>query len=158
MYNKDIAGNDLQTIISQAIDDMKRESPGPFDLANLNLAELERRTGISRGKLRRLQKNAFSVKPHGNTGRQAPSRIIDGFTGVINRLLADGVTNSVVLLERLQAVGVYRKSFNRKELCKRSQASYSAKKTGRCPTGKSRPPVFNRSRGILSDGLGIYYR
>ena len=105
MYNKDIAGNDLQTIISQAIDDMKRESPGPFDLANLNLAELERRTGISRGKLRRLQKNAFSVKPHGNTGRQAPSRIIDGFTGVINRLLADGVTNSVVLLERLQAVG-----------------------------------------------------
>ena len=105
VYNKDIAGNDLQTIISQAIDDMKRESPGPFDLANLNLAELERRTGISRGKLRRLQKNAFSVKPHGNTGRQAPSRIIDGFTGVINRLLADGVTNSVVLLERLQAVG-----------------------------------------------------
>ena len=37
VYNKDIAGNDLQTIISQAIDDMKRESPGPFDLANLNL-------------------------------------------------------------------------------------------------------------------------
>ena len=105
MYNKDIAGNDLQTIISQAIDDMKQKSADSFDIAHINLAELERRTGISRGKLRGLQKNGFHVKEHGNTGRKPKSLIMDGFTGVIDRLLRDGITNSVVLLERLQAVG-----------------------------------------------------
>ena len=36
----------------------------------VNLAELGRRTGLSRKTLRNLQKNGFVVKPHGNTGRQ----------------------------------------------------------------------------------------
>ena len=56
MYNKDIAGNDLQTIITQALEDMKHElgvtSDTTTDMIHINLAELERRTGISRGKLR----------------------------------------------------------------------------------------------------------
>ena len=39
VYNKDIAGNDLQTIITQAIEDMKHEMNGAFDPASVNLAE-----------------------------------------------------------------------------------------------------------------------
>jgi len=46
-------------IIAQAIEEMKAEWGDTFSLEQVNLAELERRTGISRGKLRRLKKNGF---------------------------------------------------------------------------------------------------
>lgn len=46
--------NDLKRTITQALDEMKKEQGDTFDLKDINLAELERRTGISRAKLRRL--------------------------------------------------------------------------------------------------------
>lgn len=61
---EEIKSNDLENIISQALKEMKSE-PGS---RQVNLAELERRTGISRAKLRRLQRNDFILKPHGLTG------------------------------------------------------------------------------------------
>ena len=109
MYNKDIAGNDLQTIITQALEDMKHElgvtSDTTTDMIHINLAELERRTGISRGKLRGLQKNGFQVKDHGNKGRKASSVILEGYTGVIDYKLRNNVTNSVVILDELKKIG-----------------------------------------------------
>ena len=45
--------NDLQEILTQALNEMKEESGEKFNINKVNLAELERRTGISRGKLRR---------------------------------------------------------------------------------------------------------
>lgn len=105
MNNKDIAGNDLQTIITQALGDMKHELGTGFDINHINLADLQRRTGVSRGKLRGLQKNGFRVKEHGNKGRKAASVFMDGYTGVIDNLLKSDVTNSSVCLERLQEVG-----------------------------------------------------
>ena len=57
--------NDLQEILTQALNEMKEESGEKFNINKVNLAELERRTGISRGKLRRLKANKFVVKPHG---------------------------------------------------------------------------------------------
>ena len=75
--NKQI-GNDLCTeIISQAIDEMKAIQGDSFSLDKVNLAELERRTGISRARLRRLKQNNFQPMPHGNKGRKAhsPDRI-----------------------------------------------------------------------------------
>ena len=51
--------NDLTVIITQALNEMKMELGDKFDLSKINLAELERRTGISRGKLRRLKSNGF---------------------------------------------------------------------------------------------------
>ena len=109
MYNKDIAGNDLQTIITQALEDMKHElgvtSDTTADMIHINLAELERRTGISRGKLRGLQKNGFQVKDHGNKGRKASSVILEGYTGVIDYKLRNNVTNSVVILDELKKIG-----------------------------------------------------
>ena len=61
--------NDLQSILSQAIAELKQEQGDKFDPAKIKLAELERRTGITRGKLRRYQKDGFIIKPHGNVGR-----------------------------------------------------------------------------------------
>jgi hypothetical protein len=46
--------NDLTEIIAQALNEMKRDLGDRFDPSNVNLAELGRRTGISRAKLRRI--------------------------------------------------------------------------------------------------------
>ena len=91
MHKKDI-GNDLQEILSQAISQMKVEQGEKFDLQHINLAELERRTGITRAKLRRYKADGFIIKPHGNTGRKAETTVLSGFTGVIDDLLRRNVT------------------------------------------------------------------
>ena len=50
---------------------MKHEQGKNFSLDKTNLAELQRRTGISRAKLRRRKKNDFALKPRGQQGRKA---------------------------------------------------------------------------------------
>ena len=97
--------NDLQSIITQAIEEMKSEQGSTFDLNRINLAELGRRTGLSRAQLRRLKKNDFRVTPHALTGRKANTTIISGYSGVIDDLLQKNVTNSEVILERIQEMG-----------------------------------------------------
>ena len=47
--------NDLTEIIAQTLSEMKMEQGEKFDPDKVNLAELERRTGISRAKLRRIK-------------------------------------------------------------------------------------------------------
>ena len=100
------SGNDLRIeIITQAIDAMKVAQGDSFSLENINLAELERRTGITRARLRKLKKDNFQPKPHGNKGRKAENTILSGFTSVIDNMLMAGVENSVVILEQLEDVG-----------------------------------------------------
>ena len=53
--------NDLQTIITQVIEEMKSEQGDKFDINRINLAEMERRTGMTRAQLRRLKKNDFQI-------------------------------------------------------------------------------------------------
>lgn len=105
MYNKDISSNDLQDIISQAIEKMKLEEGPNFDLDKINLADLERRTGITRSRLRTLKKHGFVVKPHGNTGHKNEKTVLSGFTGVLDNLLRSNIINSSLCLERLQDLG-----------------------------------------------------
>lgn len=97
--------NDLQTIITQVIKEMKSEQGDKFDLCKINLAELERRTGLTRAQVKRLKKNGFQIIPHALTGRKADATIISGYTGVINDLLKKGVSNSEVILERIREHG-----------------------------------------------------
>ena len=91
--------------ITQALEEMKAEAGDEYSLEKINLAELERRSGVSRQRLRRLKKNHFEFLPHGNTGKVSPRRGLEGFTGILDTLLRSGVTNSTVCLERLQAAG-----------------------------------------------------
>lgn len=60
---KEIKSNGLENIISQAIEEMKSEQGINFSLEKINLAELERRTGISRAKLRRLKEMVLYSNP-----------------------------------------------------------------------------------------------
>ena len=63
---KELYGNGYVPSIAQAIEEMKAEQGESFSPERINLAELERRTGISRGKLRRLKQNGFRGIPKGS--------------------------------------------------------------------------------------------
>lgn len=54
-------------------------------ITKVNLADLERRTGISRKRLRKLKKNGFVVNPHGLSGRKKGRQSLLG----LNVLLTD---------------------------------------------------------------------
>ena len=97
--------NDLQATISQAIQEMKKEAGDAFDLDRINLAELQRRTGISRKRLRNLKKNGFVVKQHGLSGIKRNHTVLSGYTDIIDALLRKGVTNSSAIKDRLVDAG-----------------------------------------------------
>lgn len=104
MNNK--SGNDLCIeIITQAIDAMKAAQGDSFSLEKINLAELERRTGVTRARLRKLKKDNFQLMPHGNKGRKAETTVLSGFTSVVDNMLMAGVDNSAVIFDQLDDLG-----------------------------------------------------
>ena len=97
--------NDLTEILTQVLNEIKDELGDKFDLEKINLAEVERRSGISRAKLRLIKQNGFVIKPHGLTGRHPAVTLLTGFTGIIDTLLGKGVTNSATIFDRLKENG-----------------------------------------------------
>ncbi len=97
--------NDLQTTISHALHEMEVEAGKKLDPKDVNLAELGRRTGISRKRLRKLKEQGFEVKPHASLGRRSLTTKISRFTGTIDGLLKNGVSNSQVIFERIKEEG-----------------------------------------------------
>lgn len=91
--------------VAKAIEEIMAEQGEKFSLAKINLAELERRTGISRAKLRRLKENDFVEVPHAAKGRKADTTLLSGYTGVLDGLFQSGVVNSAVCLARLKDNG-----------------------------------------------------
>ena len=85
--------NDLQLTITHALKEMEQEAGDRFDIQKINLADLGRRTGISRKRLRNIQKNGFVVKPHALRGTRKEKTVLSGFTGIIDAQLKKGVTN-----------------------------------------------------------------
>lgn len=73
-----------------------------FSLEQINLAELERHTGVSRGKLHRLKKNCFQDSRRNGDSRKHKITKLTGYSGIIDTLLKQGVSNSTVILNRLQ--------------------------------------------------------
>ena len=90
MDMKGIKSSGFPPIIAQAIAEME-EAYGEFSsLDQINLAELERRTGLSRSKLRRLKANGFQetlcVKP-----QPKKEHILDGYSSVLDAMLRNGI-------------------------------------------------------------------
>ena len=102
---KEILSNGSANSIAQAIEEMKAEQGESFSLENINLAELARRSGVSRGKLRRLKRNGFQDLPRATKGRKHTVTKLSGYTGIIDSLLKQGTKNSSVVLDRLRAAG-----------------------------------------------------
>lgn len=84
--------NDLTEIISQALNEIKSEMGDQFNLEKINLADLERRTGGSRARLRHIKENGFTVQLHALIGRKANTTVLTGFTGMIDALLRRGIS------------------------------------------------------------------
>lgn len=99
------SNDSVMDIIAQVISDMKSAMGKDFSPASVNLAELERLTGLSRQRLRTLQKHDFKEAPHGNTGKVSSCTVLDGYTEMLDTLLKKGITNSSVCFERLQGIG-----------------------------------------------------
>ena len=93
--------NDLSLIVAQAIEEIKDEQGNSFSIEKLNLAELGRRTGLSRSRLRRLKANGFKDKPHGLTGRCNHPTVLTGYESVLDDFLRKGIRNSSVCLDAL---------------------------------------------------------
>lgn len=84
--------NNLQEIITQSLEVIKEKMGAGYAPEKVNLAEMERLTGLSRSKLRTLKENGFVVKPHGNSGRKREVPVLTGFTGVIDDLLSKSLS------------------------------------------------------------------
>ena len=97
-----VVSNGLYPIITQALEEMKSEQGDSFRLEEVNLSELERRTGISRAKLRRLKKDGFKSV---NRSKKKRKSILDGYTSIIDNLLSRGIRNSSVCFECLKRQG-----------------------------------------------------
>ena len=103
--NLNINSNDLEDILAHALETIKEKMGESYAIEKVNLAEMQRLTGISRAKLRRLKKNSFVVKQNGNKGKKSKKSVVSGYEGIIDDYLRKNVANSEVIFERLQEVG-----------------------------------------------------
>ena len=60
--------NDLVNTIAQVIEELKIEKGASFSIESINVAEVCRRTGLSRSKVRKLKSQGFKILGHGNKG------------------------------------------------------------------------------------------
>ena len=90
--------NDLEEILAQELERIKECGE------RINLAETERRTGISRAVLRRWQRNGYSLA-NDKRGRSADNTKTGPFSKTIEALLRKGVTNSSVIIGRIRELG-----------------------------------------------------
>lgn len=142
--------NDSMAILAQVLEEMKQEKGNTFVLQHVNLSELERRTGISRKKLRNLRDNDFKGKPHGRMGKKNEKTVLSGYTGIIDDLLHKGVYNSTVAFERIKEVGYQGSLSQMKEYMKSHKDLLPAKRQIVSPQG-------NRGRRY-STGPGESYQ
>ena len=127
--------DNLNETIAQALQQMKAEQGKSFSLEKVNLAELSRRTGISRKRLRNARKHGFRIPVHGNTGRKKDKTVLTGYTTIIDHQLSKGVTNSSVIFERLQENGYKGGRSQVKEYIRNHKNLVPAKREAVAPQG-----------------------
>ena len=74
----------MSPVVAKAIEQMMAEQGDKFSLEKVNLAELERRTGISRARLRRMKEHGFEDTEHAAKGRKASTTLLSGYTGILD--------------------------------------------------------------------------
>ena len=120
---------------------MKEEAGGKLNDEDINLAELQRRTGISRMKLRKLKEDGFIVRPHGNTGKATKVHVLYGYTDTVDDLLKIGVSNSEVLYDRIKELGYKGGKTTIKNYIADHKDLLPAKRIIVAPSGKQRQKI-----------------
>lgn len=95
----------MSPVAAKAIEQMMAEQGDKFSLEKINLAELERRTGISRARLGRMKGNGFEDTEHAAKNRKANTTLQSDYTSILDGLLMNGVANFAVCLSSLRANG-----------------------------------------------------
>lgn len=97
--------NDLRETIDKALEEMRAEAGGCLELDKASLAELCRRTGLTRPKARTLEKRGLRAGPRGRCGMRAEATVMTGHTDVADDLPRGGVRNPSVIFDRLGGDG-----------------------------------------------------
>ena len=71
--------NGQRLSLTQALDLLKSRQGKNFKTADMNLAELERLTGITRARLRRLKKHDFKEGLHGSATKKLSVTVLSGY-------------------------------------------------------------------------------
>ena len=90
--------NDIEEILAQEPERIKECGE------RINLAEIERRTVISRTILRRWQRHGNSLE-NDKRGRPADNTKTEPYSAMIEALLRNGIANSAVIIERIRELG-----------------------------------------------------
>lgn len=146
----------MSPVVAKAIEQMMAEQGDKFSLEKVNLAELERRTGISRARLRRMKEHGFEDTEHAAKGRKASTTLLSGYTGILDGLLKNGVTNSAVCLSRLRANGYTGSQTTIKNYILAHQHLIPPARYAVAPQGNRGRAVHHRPRRRVPDGLGLY--
>lgn len=93
-----IEENDLEDILAYVLEEVKEVC------GDVNLAEIERRTGISRARLKRWKDNGYHIV-NKKAGRPCGSGKLIPFEDPLKELLKKGCTNSEVLYSKLKTIG-----------------------------------------------------
>ena len=96
---------DAINIITIEIEKMKAEGIAFKKDGKFNLSEIQRRTSLSRKKIKRLLKNGLELKPHGNSHKKDNHLIAGKGEEKAIELLKQGITNSSVIYDKLKATG-----------------------------------------------------
>lgn len=102
---QDETKRDLQQIISDGLEVLKKELGSKFSIQKVNLSRLSEITGISRAKLRKIKKDGFVVKDHARLGTRAKVTRISPYAETVEDLLRQGCANASVILERIRELG-----------------------------------------------------
>lgn len=153
----DTSSNDLSLIVAQAIEEIKSEQGLEFSKEKINLAELERRTGISRGKLRRLKANGFKDSPHGLSGRSNRPSVLTGYESVLDGCLRKGIRNSSVCLDALREMGYTGGQTTVRDYLRAHLDLMPAKRQAVRASGQQGQKIFDRPGPLLPDGLGFHH-
>ena len=147
--------NDLQLTISHALQEKEAEAGDKFDLSKVNLEELRRRTGIPRKKLRLIKKNGFIVKPHGLSGTRKKDTVLSDYTETIDTLLRSGVSNSIVIKDRIEADGYVGGLTQVKDYISGHKDLIPAKRHAVAAQGNRGRRYTSEPGESVSDGLGL---
>ena len=158
---------DAIRIIEEAYEAMKEEGSSSYREGKPNIAELSRRTGLSRKVIQRLVSNGLEAKPHGNSGEKGYRAFDARQEELAEALMRSGVSNSAVILSRLKEIGytgsgstVKRYIRNHKDILPSQRELHAQKdrKIRRYETGPGEMYQMDWGFVKVEDTAGITYR
>ena len=141
----------VRTMVARVLKEMEEESRlagKAFSLDKVNLSEFQRRSGLSRQRVRTLARHGFTVRQNGNTGRRKVS-VLSGYEPKVDELLVAGSHEFLGNPGEAKGNGVPWRPDDHKDVRQRPPRSRAS------PAGEPGQTVRDGTRRVFPDGLGI---